>query len=106
MRARLAFAFSMAVPQGFYLADETMEAGDGAHRAASARMMTRRLEDAGLFLVTRNWRTAERFADSFAVLYRHRIIRCADIGEAKALLASEYEGDDELEMLAAGLRES
>ena len=106
MRARLAFAFSMAVPQDFYLADETMEAGDGAFRLASARMVSRRLESAGLFLVTRNWRTAERFADSFAVLHRHRIIRCDTIGEAKELLLSQHEGEDELEMLAAGLRES
>jgi capsular polysaccharide transport system ATP-binding protein len=102
-RARLAFAFSMAIPQRFYLADDTMEVGDGAYRIKSTRMLRRRLENAGLFLITRNWRTAERFADRFAVLYRHRLIGCPTIGEARDLLAKQSDDDDELEALAAGL---
>lgn len=104
MRARLAFSFSMAIPHSFYLADETVGAGDGQYRLKSERMMRRRLENSGLFLVTRNPRIAERFADRFAVLYRRRIIGCATIGKARELLVRQSQGEDELEMLTAGLR--
>lgn len=106
MRARLAFVFSMAIPQSFYLADEVVGAGDGPFRLQCERMLLRRLENAGLLLVTRNARIAERFADQFAVLHRHRIIRCSTIDEAKALLAEQAADEDELEMLTAGLRQS
>lgn len=106
MRARLAFAFSMAIPQRFYLADEVVGAGDGAFRLQCERMLLRRLETAGLLLVTRNARVAERFADQFAVLYHHRIIRCATIADAKALMAQQNADEDELETLTAGLRQS
>ncbi|HWJ70589.1 MAG TPA: ATP-binding cassette domain-containing protein [Sphingobium sp.] len=106
MRARLAFAFSMAIPQDFYLADEVVGAGDGQYRLRSERMLLRRLETAGLLLVTRNPRIAERFVDQFAVLHRHRIIRCATIAEARELLAEQNQGEDELEALTAGLRKS
>lgn len=105
MRARLAFAFSMAIPQRFYLADEMVGAGDGQYRLRSERMLRRRLEAAGLFLVTRNPRIAERFVDRFAVLHRHRIVECATIAEARALLTEQNEGEDELETLTAGFRQ-
>jgi len=106
MRARLAFTFSMAIPQRFYLADEVVGAGDGSYRLKSERMLLRRLETAGLFLVTRNPRIAERVADRFAVLHRHRLIRCATIAEARDLLAEQNEGEDELELLTTGLRQA
>jgi capsular polysaccharide transport system ATP-binding protein len=106
MRARLAFAFSMAIPQSFYLADEVVGAGDGQYRLRSERMLLRRLETAGLLLVTRNPRIAERFVDQFAVLHRHRIIRCTTIEEARELLAEQNEAEDELGALTAGLRQS
>lgn len=106
MRARLAFAFSMAIPQRFYLADEVVGAGDGQYRLKSECLLLRRLETAGLLLVTRNPRIAERFVDQFAVLYRHRIVRCPTMSEAKELLAEQNEGEDELETLTAGLRQS
>lgn len=106
MRARLAFAFSMAIPQRFYLADEVVGAGDGQYRLKSECLLLRRLETAGLLLVTRNPRVAERFVDQFAVLYRHRIIRCSTMREAKALLAEQNYGEDELETLTVGFRQS
>lgn len=106
MRARLAFGFSMAIPHAFYLADEAVGVGDGQYRLKSECLLSRRLETAGLLLVTRNPRIAERFADQFAVLYRHRIIRCANLDEAKDLLAEQSRGEDELETLAVGLRQA
>lgn len=106
MRARLGFAFSMAIPQRFYIADEVVGAGDEQFRLKCERMLLRRLEQAGLFLVTRNFRLADRFADQFAVLEGQRIHRCDSVEEAKHRLAQQGQNDDELDVLVAGLRMS
>lgn len=103
MRARLGFSFSMAIPQGFYLADETVGAGDEQFRIKCERMLLRRLERAGLFLATRNFRLAERFADQFALLENHQIVRCASLDEARERFAQIEQQEDDLDVLVAGL---
>ena len=104
MRARLGFAFSMAIPQRFYLADDAVGVGDEQFRMKCERMLLRRLENAGLFLATRNFRVAERFADEFAVLEDRRILRCASIDEARERFARIEQQEDDLDVLVAGLR--
>jgi capsular polysaccharide transport system ATP-binding protein len=93
----------MAIPQGFYLADETVGAGDEQFRIKCERMLLRRLERAGLFLATRNFRLAERFADQFALLENHQIVRCASLDEARERFAQIEQQEDDLDVLVAGL---
>ncbi|AZI37318.1 putative capsule polysaccharide export ATP-binding protein [Caenibius tardaugens NBRC 16725] len=103
MRGRLGFAFSMAIPQRFYLADEAVGLGDEQFRMKCERMLLRRLENAGLFLATRNFRIAERFAERFAVLENHRIVRCGSFDEARERFARIEQQEDDLDVLVAGL---
>lgn len=103
MRGRLGFAFSMAIPQSFYLADEVVGLGDEQFRMKCERMLLRRLENAGLFLATRNFRIAERFAEQFAVLENRRIVRCASFEEARERFVRIEQQEDDLDVLVAGL---
>jgi capsular polysaccharide transport system ATP-binding protein len=102
MRARLAFSLSMAVPFPFYVADDTIGTGDPAFREKCTRMMERRLHTAGLFFTTSSVRLAERFAWRFAVIHERRLVECATIGEARALL-EKAQDDDDFRTILAGL---
>lgn len=84
-RALLAFATSMAVPAELYLSDEKVAVGDDDIRAKCEAALRKKVEDSGLFLVTRNARIAEAFGEKFAVLKQGRIVACRDFQEAKEM---------------------
>lgn len=104
MRARLATSFSLAVPFPFYIADDSIGTGDQDFRAKCDRMMDRLLENAGLFFATSNTRLAERYADRFAVITNAKLVECGTIGEAKALLETTNEDEEQFSRLLTGLK--
>lgn len=103
MRARLGMSLSLAIQENTYLADETIGTGDEQFRLKCEAALEQRLEKAGLFLVTRNPRVAERYGHRFGVLRNGRIVMCNDFAEAKAIFTSQENRFDELENLVASL---
>ena len=67
-RARLSYALSYAIPREFYLSEDDIATGDQSFRDACAGVMNARLKDAGLFLVTRNPKTAAKYCERYFVL--------------------------------------
>lgn len=104
MRSRLATSFSLAVPFPFYVADDSIGTGDAEFRAKCDMMMDRRLESAGLFFATSNSRLAERYATRFAVIFDAQLVECSTIGEAKALLDTANEDEEQFSRLLTGLQ--
>ncbi|MCJ7420789.1 ABC transporter ATP-binding protein [Sphingomicrobium astaxanthinifaciens] len=102
MRALLAFATSMAIPAQVYLSDEKVAVGEGDMRAKCEAALRRKIRDAGLFLVTRNARIAQSFADKFAVLRHGRIIACRDFEDARALFEDTTSRLDEIADIMSG----
>lgn len=99
MRARLGFAFSMAIPVSTLLADETIEVGDAAFRVKCEVALTQRLETSGLILFSRRPRATKALCDRHAVLRESTLILCADHYQATALFEASRE-DAEAEQLA------
>lgn len=99
MRARLGFAFSMAIPVSTFLADETVEVGDTAFRAKCEAALARRLETSGLVLFSRRPRATRTLCHRHAVLRESTLILCADHEQATAVFEASRE-DAEAEQLA------
>jgi capsular polysaccharide transport system ATP-binding protein len=72
MRARLAFATSMAVPFDTYLIDEVTAVGDAAFRSKSEAILEERLQDNGAIIVSHSMPLLERLCTSGVVLDRGR----------------------------------
>ncbi|SFR64521.1 ABC transporter ATP-binding protein [Litoreibacter janthinus] len=68
MRARLAFAVSMAVPFDTYLIDEITAVGDAAFRNKCERTLTDRLDTSGAIIVTHSMEFLRRTCRSGVVL--------------------------------------
>jgi len=73
MRARLAFAVSMAVPFDTYLIDEVTSVGDGAFRAKSEAMLAERMQQSGAIVISHSMELLRRICTSGAVLENGRI---------------------------------
>lgn len=73
MRARLAFAVSMAVPFDSYLIDEVTSVGDGAFRARSEMMLQDRMQKASAVVVSHSMDLLRRLSRSGAVLENGRL---------------------------------
>lgn len=91
MRARLAFALSMAVPAKTYLADNNIGTGDSAFRLKCEVAFEKRLADAGLFCITQSLRIAERFGNTFGVLRNGRFEMQASFQDAKAIFEDYHD---------------
>lgn len=84
MRARLAFAVSMAVPFDTYLVDEVTSVGDARFRAKSEAMLAERMGTSGAIIVSHALPLVERLCDLGAVLNEGRITLHDSVGEAIA----------------------
>jgi capsular polysaccharide transport system ATP-binding protein len=82
MRARLAFAVSMAVPFDSYLIDEVTSVGDGAFRARSEMMLQDRMQKAAAVVVSHSMDLLRRLCQSGAVLENGRLFYYARIERA------------------------
>lgn len=82
MRARLAFAVSMAVPFDTYLIDEITAVGDGAFRARSEALLKDRLRHAGAIIVSHAAGQLRSLCQAGVVLEAGRLHPYATIEEA------------------------
>ncbi|OOY31984.1 ABC transporter ATP-binding protein [Thioclava sp. F36-6] len=84
MRARLAFAASMAISFDTYLVDEITAVGDAAFREKSAALFRDRLKDAGAIVVSHSMNQLREICDCGAVLERGRLEFFDDLNAAIA----------------------
>jgi capsular polysaccharide transport system ATP-binding protein len=82
MKARLAFAVSMAVPFDTYLIDEVTSVGDGAFRQQSEDMLRTRLARASAVVVSHSMDLLTRLCTSGAVLENGRLFFYARVARA------------------------
>ncbi|WGT48840.1 ABC transporter ATP-binding protein [Thioclava nitratireducens] len=84
MRARLAFAASMAISFDTYLVDEITAVGDAAFRQKSAALFRDRLKEAGAIVVSHSMNQLREICDCGAVLERGRLEFFDDLNAAIA----------------------
>lgn len=84
MRARLAFAMSMAVPFDFYLIDEVISVGDVGFRQKCEGILAQRLEKTGGIIVSHAPATLRRLCNIGLVLENGRLIEHTTIDSAIA----------------------
>lgn len=82
MRARLAFALSMAIPFDFYLFDEITAVGDAAFRAQCINMIRDRASKAGAIIATHSPPVVRSLCSSAVVLENGHLHRYADVEAA------------------------
>lgn len=82
MRARLAFATSMAIPFDTYLIDEVTAVGDAAFRAKSQRILQERLVHSGAIIVSHSLPLLADLCKSGVVLDRGRFFHYARVEKA------------------------
>lgn len=85
MRARLAFALSMAIPFDFYLFDEITAVGDMKFREACVEMLHERLEGSGAFIASHSMAQIRALCTSAAVLEKGRLRYFENVEEGIAL---------------------
>lgn len=84
MRARLAFATSLAIQFDVYLIDEVTEIGDERFRRRCAAAFRERLRHADIILATHNHHTIRQYCDRAAVLAGGRLQMFNDLPSAFA----------------------
>ncbi|MAY32148.1 MAG: ABC transporter ATP-binding protein [Rhodovulum sp.] len=82
MRARLAFAVSMAIPFDTYLVDEVTSVGDAEFKRKSEALFHERLQHSGAIIVTHALGLVQRLCDKAAVLDHGRLTFYTDIDQA------------------------
>lgn len=82
MKARLAFAVSMAMPFNVYLIDEVTSVGDGAFREKSEDMLRARLSKSSAVIVSHSMELLTRLCTSGAVLENGRLFFYARVAKA------------------------
>ncbi len=83
MKARLAFALSMAIDFSVYLIDEVTAVGDKPFQDKCRNAFRERRERSSLILVSHNLNTIKQFCDKCAVLIDGQLTVCATIDEAE-----------------------
>ncbi len=86
MRAQLAFAFSMVGRPDMYLADEILSAGDSHFREKCEALLMTRLEEAGLFLVSKHARTLKRYCNRLFAFVEGHLLPCDTPEQAEDLI--------------------
>ena len=95
-RATLAFSFSLAVPCDTYIADEVTGAGSDLMRRKCDAMLDRRLQTAGLILLSRNPGQIRKYCQSFFALIQGRLLPCRSVDiAATALQMTRSPGPDD-----------
>ncbi len=84
MRARLAFALSMAIDFEVYLIDEVTAVGDRPFQEKCKRAFAERRERATVFLVSHNMRTIRQYAQECGVLSNGKLTLYPSVEEAAA----------------------
>lgn len=82
MRARLAFAMSMAVPFDFYLIDEIASVGDASFREKSEDILAQRLARTGGVVVSHAPQTLRRLCQKALILDSGRLIEYPSVDAA------------------------
>lgn len=82
MRARLAFAVSMAIPFDFYLFDEITAVGDAAFRQQCLDMLNTRLCSAGAIIASHSMEQIRALCTSAVVLENGRLTHFGDVAQA------------------------
>lgn len=85
MRARLAFALSMAIDFDVYLVDEITAVGDAQFQKKCRAAFDERREKSTLIIVSHDMTTIRNYCDSCAVLSHGRLRFCESIDEAQWL---------------------
>ena len=88
MRARLAFALSMAVDFDVYLVDEITAVGDSQFQKKCRLAFDERRDRSTLIIVSHDMSTIRNYCDSCAVLRQGRLQFCDTIDEAQCLYES------------------
>ena len=84
MRARLAFAMSMAVPFDFYLIDEVVSVGDASFRQKSEDVLAQRLARTGGIVVSHAPKTLRRLCQKALILENGRLVEYPSVDAALA----------------------
>lgn len=82
MRARLAFALSMAIPFDTYLFDEITAVGDAAFRQQCLEILSTRLNSAGAIIASHSMDQIRALCTSAVVLENGRLQRFDDVEKA------------------------
>jgi capsular polysaccharide transport system ATP-binding protein len=82
MRARLAFATSIAANFDVYLVDEVTAVGDARFRERCAEAFAERRKQSDVIMVSHSVRTIKRYCDAGAVLFNGHIESYDDVEEA------------------------
>lgn len=82
MRARLAFATSIAANFDVYLVDEVTAVGDARFRERCAEIFTQRRRQSDVIMVSHSIGTIKRYCDAGAVLFNGHLQPYEDIDEA------------------------
>jgi capsular polysaccharide transport system ATP-binding protein len=85
MRARLAFATSIAANFDVYLVDEVTAVGDARFRERCAQAFDQRRAHSDVIMVSHNIGTIKRYCDAGAVLFNGHLEPYEDIDEAIAV---------------------
>ena len=88
MRARVAFGMSMAIAFDYYLIDEVIAVGDPAFRKKCNQVLSDRLSESTVIMVSHSVSTMKEFCEHGAVLLDGRYHEFADMEDA----ISVYEG--------------
>jgi capsular polysaccharide transport system ATP-binding protein len=82
MRARLAFALSMAIDFDIYLVDEVTAVGDKNFQEKCRAAFAERRERSSVIIVSHQTKTLKEYCDRFAVLNRGRLQIFESLDEA------------------------
>lgn len=82
MRARLAFALSMAFDFDCYVIDEVMAVGDAGFRKKCFAIMRRKRKQADFILASRNMKKIRKYCDLILFLGRHEARLYEEVGVA------------------------
>lgn len=91
MRARLAFGLSLGVSFDCYLIDEVTAVGDKGFVDKARAALNRRLENAGLIMVSHSVPNLKQFCTSGVVLHEGTLEYYEDIDDAVEVHTSRYE---------------
>lgn len=79
MRSRVAFGLSMAFDFDYYLIDEVMSAGDPQFKAKAQKLMSKRLANAHVILVSHSMREIRRYCNIVVLVERGRATLYEDV---------------------------
>ena len=92
MKAKLAFALSMAIEFDYYLIDEGFATGDGAFKLRAKQVFEERRKNATLLIVAHSASVIRRFCDSAVILHNGRFLQFDTLDSAVLRYRELYRG--------------